>query len=151
MRTPLRVAGVLANLGPSTGLHLLYAQPLVKIAALKTTAIVVTPKEMRIPLGAEPVPVPELFAGLLRHYLHNRPNLRTAGGSAGTPWLFPSSDPGKHVDPQSRRRNSAIQNLVAEVTPHCRTSRLQLPGRTTQFRNCSATIAAVRQVVVDMK
>jgi hypothetical protein len=47
-----------------------------------------------------------------------------------TPWLFPGYHPGKHLDPQSimmrlRRlginllsgRNSAIQNLVAEVPP----------------------------------
>ena len=83
---------------------------------------------MRISLEAEPVPVPEPFAGLLGHHLRNRPNLRTAGGSAGTPWLFPSSYPGKHVDSQSimkrlrdlgvnllGARNSAIQSLVAEV------------------------------------
>jgi hypothetical protein len=47
---PYRVAGTLL---------LLYAQPLVRIAALTTTAIVRTPHEMRISLGAEPVPVPE--------------------------------------------------------------------------------------------
>jgi hypothetical protein len=36
-------------------LLLLYAQPLVRIAALKTTAIVVlTPQELRISLGAHP-------------------------------------------------------------------------------------------------
>ena len=118
---PYRVAGTLL---------LLYAQPLVRVAALKATAIVVIPHEMRISLGAEPVPVPEPFSGMLGHHLHNRPNLRTAGGSVGTPWLFPSSYPGKHLDPQSimmrlrklginllGARNSAIQNLVAEVPP----------------------------------
>jgi hypothetical protein len=64
---------------------------------------------------------------MLKHHLHNRPNLRTAGGG-GNPWLFPSSHPGKHIDPQSimhRLRdlginllgasNSALQNLVAAV------------------------------------
>ena len=47
---PYRVAGTLL---------LLYAQSLVRIAALKTTAIVVTPHETRISLGTEPVPVPD--------------------------------------------------------------------------------------------
>jgi hypothetical protein len=65
-------------------LLLLYAQPLVRIAALKTTAIVLTPQELRISLGAEPIPVPEPFAGMLRFHLHNRPNLRTTGDSAAT-------------------------------------------------------------------
>jgi hypothetical protein len=65
---------------------------------------------------------------MLETHLHNRPNLRTTGGMAATPWLFPSSRPGKHIDPQSimhrlralgvnllGARNSALQNLVAEV------------------------------------
>ena len=51
---------------------LLYAQPLVRIAALKTTAIILTPQELRISLGAEPIPVPEPFAGMFRFHLHNR-------------------------------------------------------------------------------
>ncbi len=55
---PYRVAGTLL---------LLYAQPLV----LTTTAIVVTAHETRISLGTEPVPVPEPFAGMLTHHLHN--------------------------------------------------------------------------------
>jgi hypothetical protein len=67
---------------------------------------------------------------MVKHHLQNRPNLRTAGGSVDTPWLFPSSQPGKHLDPQAimmrlRKlgtdllggRNSALQNLVAEVPP----------------------------------
>jgi hypothetical protein len=38
---------------------LLYAQPIIRIAALKTTTIVLTPQELRISLGAEPIPVPD--------------------------------------------------------------------------------------------
>jgi hypothetical protein len=62
-------------------LMLLYAQPLTPIAALKTTAIVLTPQELRISLGAEPIPVPEPFAGMLRFRLHNRSNLRINRGA----------------------------------------------------------------------
>ena len=68
---PYRVAGTLL---------LLYAQPLMKIVALPTSAIVIAPLETRISLGAEPVPVPEPFADMLKHHLHNRPNLRTGRG-----------------------------------------------------------------------
>ncbi|KAA0999292.1 recombinase XerD, partial [Pseudonocardia sp. EV170527-09] len=59
---------------------------------------------------------------------HNRPNLRTAGGAIGTPWLFPSSRPGRHIDPQAimqrlralgvnllGSRNTALQQLVSEI------------------------------------
>lgn len=118
---PYRVAGTLL---------LLYAQPLVRIAALTTSDVVLTPHEIRISLGAEPVPVPEPFACMLSHHLNNRPNLRTGGGMIGVPWLFPGYRPGKHLDPQSimmwlrklginllGARNSALQTLVAEVPP----------------------------------
>ena len=118
---PYRVAGTLL---------LLYAQPLTRIVALKTTAIVPSPRELRISLGAEPVPVPAPFAGMLGHHLRNRPNLRTGGGMVANPWLFPGYHPGTHLDPQSvmhrlRKlgvnllggRNSALGNLVAEVPP----------------------------------
>ena len=56
---------------PPSTLLLPYAQRLVRIAALKTTAIVLTPQELRISLDAEPIPVPKPFAGMLRFHLHN--------------------------------------------------------------------------------
>jgi hypothetical protein len=118
---PYRVAAILL---------LLYAQPLVRIGALRTSAVVLTPDEVQICLGVEPTPVPEPFAGMIKRHLQNRPNLRTTGGGVDNPWLFPSSHPGKHLDPQSimhrlrdlginllGARNSALQNLVAEVPP----------------------------------
>jgi hypothetical protein len=118
---PYRVAGTLL---------LLYAQPLVRVAALPTSAVVLKRRETRISLGVEPVPVPQPFAGMLTHHLNNRPNLRTAGGLRDSPWLFPSAYPGKHIDPQSIMhrlrglgvnllggRNAALKNLVAEVPP----------------------------------
>ncbi|WP_231963333.1 hypothetical protein [Mycobacterium adipatum] len=116
---PYRVAGVLL---------LLYAQPLSKIAALQATAIARVDGETRIALGKEPIPVPEPFASQLNYHLHHRPNLRTAGGAIGTAWLFPSSRPGQHLDPQSimhrlrwlginllGSRNTALQELASEI------------------------------------
>jgi hypothetical protein len=81
-------------------LLLLYAQPLTKVAALETTAVIVIGSETRISLGDEPVPVPELLASMLLHHLSHRPNLRTADGMTANPWLFPGR-PGRHMDPQS--------------------------------------------------
>jgi hypothetical protein len=67
---------------------------------------------------------------MVKHHLHNRANLRTGGGMVANPWLFPGYHPGKHLDPQSimmrlrklginllGARNSALQDLVAEVPP----------------------------------
>lgn len=112
-----RIAGILL---------LLYAQPLVKVAALKTTAIVVTPHEMLLSLGMDPVTVPKPFDELLRAHLANRPNLRTAGGTSD--WLFPGYRAGQHIHPTYLRnrvralgidllgsRNTALRTLVGAV------------------------------------
>ena len=80
---------------------LLYAQPLVRIAALKTTAIDATDDEVRITLGADAAPVPVPFAEMLTDQLHNRTNLRTGAAMASNPWLFPGRNAGKHLDPQT--------------------------------------------------
>jgi hypothetical protein len=126
---PYRVAGTLL---------LLYAQPLTRIVALKTTAIVPSPPEMRISLGVEPVPVPSPLAGMLSHHLRNRPNLRTGGGMVANPWLFPGYRPGTHLDPQSimlRLRKLGV-NLLGGATLRCRTwsPKYRLPWSP----NCSA-------------
>jgi hypothetical protein len=89
-----RVAGILL---------LLFAQPLTKIAALPTSAITITDNDVRISLGHEPIPLPPPFAHLLASYMHNRPHLRTAGGLATSPWLFPGIRPGRHLQPQELR------------------------------------------------
>jgi hypothetical protein len=114
--------------GVAGTLLLLHAQPLTKIAALQTTAVARVDGETRIGLAKEPVPVPEPFASQLNYHLHNRPNLRTTGGTIGTPWLFPTTRPGRHLDPQSimkrlrslgidllGSRNTALQKLASEV------------------------------------
>lgn len=116
---PYRVAGILL---------LLYAQPLTKIAALQSTAISQVDGETRIALGKAPTPVPEPFSSQLNYHRHNRPNLRTTGGATGTPWLFPSIRPGRHIDPQAimqrlrqlgidlqGARNTALRELVSEI------------------------------------
>jgi hypothetical protein len=89
---PYRVAGTVL---------LLYSQPLTRIAVLKTTAIVLSPREMHISLGAEPVPALAPFAGVLSHHPRNRPNLRAGGGMVAHRWLFPGCHHGTHLDPQS--------------------------------------------------
>jgi hypothetical protein len=88
---PYRVAGILL---------LLYAQPLVRVAKLRTNAIETSEPNgtMRITFGVHPVPVPEPFAELLREHLESRPNLRT-GSDAQSPWLFPGTRAGQPLHP----------------------------------------------------
>ena len=115
-----RVAGVLI---------LLYAQPLKRIAALRTDAVDDNRDPMTITFGKHPVDVPEPFAALLREHLRNRPNLRT-GSDSSSPWFFPGNRAGDHVhvDTIMHRlrqlglsnlggRNRALDELVIECPP----------------------------------
>lgn len=109
-------------------LLLLYAQPVVKIAAMKTADMILTPDGLRLKLGqGDPAPVPEPFASLLTEHGASRPNLRT-GSSSGSEWLFPGYRPGQHIHPNTLMlrlrevgidlrgaRNASLRALVTEV------------------------------------
>ncbi len=110
-------------------LLLLYAQPLVKVAALRAADVIVTPTELRLALGRDPVPVPAPFADLLKQHLADRPNLRTTNGFHSE-WLFPGYRPGRHIHPNTvmirirelgvdllGAKNAALRSLVTEVPP----------------------------------
>ena len=117
---PYRIAGILV---------LLYAQPLVKVAALRTTDVTDSPGELMLTLGKEPAPVPNPFSALLKEHLANRPNLRT-GNHRQSPWLFPSYRTGQHLHPTTLSdrlrshgisligaRNAALRDLVSDAPP----------------------------------
>ncbi|MDZ7886667.1 MAG: recombinase XerD [Mycobacterium sp.] len=116
---PYRVAGTLL---------LLYAQPLVRVAAIPMSKVLVAPAGLSLQLGLTPSPVPEPFADLLKRHINNRPNLRTGG--ADNPWLFPGYRPGEHLHPTTLMdrlrwlgidllgaRNTALRELVTQVPP----------------------------------
>ncbi|AMM34457.1 recombinase XerD [Sinomonas atrocyanea] len=118
---PYRVAGILL---------LLYAQPLVRVAALRTEAITIDPAtgQAAITFAERPIPVPGGFAELLRDHLEARPNLRT--GVAESPWLFPGTIAGQHLHPNgimdrlrslgielASGRNRALDELVTQMPP----------------------------------
>lgn len=118
---PYRVAGTLL---------LLYAQPLVRVAALRTDAISVDPAtgQTAITFADHAVPVPGPFAELLLEHLDARPNLRT--GVSESPWLFPGTLAGRHLHPTGimdrlrslgihpkSGRNRALDELVSQMPP----------------------------------
>ena len=108
---PYRVAGTLL---------LLYAQPLVRVATLRTDAVNIndTTGTITIALGTHPVPVPQPFAELLSQHLRNRPNLRTASGTESH-WLFPGTRAGQHLHPNTimlRLRGLGIELLGSRNT-----------------------------------
>jgi hypothetical protein len=117
---PYRVAGMLL---------LLYAQPLVRIAAIRTDDLLETPPGLLIRLGKPPSAVPEAFAELIRAHAQARPNMRTATGSK-SPWLFPGYRAGQHLHPDSimgrlrdlgidlhGARHRALTELVTQIPP----------------------------------
>ncbi|NMR32532.1 recombinase XerD, partial [Arthrobacter sp. SF27] len=118
---PYRVAGILL---------LLYAQPLVRVAALRTDAIAIDPAtgQAGINFGGRPVPVPAPFAKLLLDHIRTRPNLRT--GVSESPWLFPGTHAGHHLHPNTithrlgslgiqltGARNRSLDDLVTQMPP----------------------------------
>lgn len=115
---PYRVAGILL---------LLYAQPMVKIAALRTDQVGRSGDGPRIALGVEPAPLPEPFAGLLLRHVASRATLLTG---ADTGWLFPSFRTGSHLHPNTLMgrlralgislrgaRTASLRILVTQVPP----------------------------------
>ncbi|WP_329602627.1 hypothetical protein [Mycolicibacterium phocaicum] len=105
---PYRVAGTLL---------LLYAQPLVKIAAIPMSRVLVAPDGLSIELGVTPSPVPQPFDQLLKEHIRKRPNLRTSGSD--NEWLFPGYRPGEHLHPGTvmlRLRQLGIDLLAARNT-----------------------------------
>ncbi|MGI8415121.1 MAG: hypothetical protein ACR2P2_02720 [Nakamurella sp.] len=116
---PYRVAGMLL---------LLLAQPLVKVAALRTDGLARTPGGLNISLGQHPLALPEPFADLVRQHTKNRPNLATT--NRNSPWLFPGNRAGQHLHPNTimgrlcdlgvdliAARNRALADLVMTAPP----------------------------------
>ncbi len=107
-------------------IFLLWAHPLVKIAALTSDRVEMPASGMTITLGTKPAAVPALVAPLFWEHVSSRSNQQTA--NTRTNWLFPGFRAGQHIhhqtlserflvlgiDPQ-RARNTALQDLTREV------------------------------------
>jgi hypothetical protein len=105
---PYRVAALLL---------LLYAQPLTRIVALRVDDVEVSDENMSIRLGQDPSPVPEPFSSLIRSHIENLLNQRTVNSKS--PWLFPGTQAGRHLDRNSlmmRLRAFGLQDLLGTRT-----------------------------------
>jgi hypothetical protein len=118
---PYRVAAILL---------LVYAQPLVRIAALRCDDLVIDIDTGRtyLRLGEPPSPIPEPFAAMLHALRGNRPNLNTR--TKDSSWLFPSTRAGQHIAANTilhrlrdlgldrlAARSGAIRELVTRTPP----------------------------------
>ncbi|GAA5159780.1 hypothetical protein GCM10023321_41410 [Pseudonocardia eucalypti] len=124
-------------------LLLLYAQPLVRIAALRCDQILTTPTGPAILLGNEPAALVAPFDQLLLEHLKHRPNTQT--GNTNSPWLFPSTHAGRHLHPNTLMsrlrtlgidlrgaRNAALKQLVQQAPPPIVASQLGYDPAVTQ-------------------
>ncbi|WP_175460644.1 hypothetical protein [Arthrobacter sp. ok909] len=130
---------------------LLYAQPVVNIAAMKSTDVIITPDGLRLSLGqGDPAPVPEPFASLLIEHLASRPNMRT-DNSSESEWMFPGYRHGRHIHSNTLMerlrelginllgaRNAALRALVTEAPPPLVAEMLGYSYQVTQKHAASA-------------
>lgn len=112
-------------------LLLLYAQPVNRIAALRTNQLGFDEHGMTITFDQQAVPVPAPFAAILAKHRDNRPNMNTAA-NVGSAWLFPGYRAGQHqhLHPSYLRtklrdsgihllgaRNATLRSLVLTMPP----------------------------------
>jgi hypothetical protein len=82
---------------------------------------------------------------MLANHMANRQNPGATAGAVATPWLFPSSRPGRHLGPNFimtrlrnlginllAARNTALQSLVVEAPPPLVAELLGYSYNTTQ-------------------
>lgn len=116
-----RVAGLLVTL---------YAQPLTRIASLRTEHVIDDATTMHLTLGSDWLLIPEPLADLIRQL----PERRQRGLSGHSPnphgWLYPGRNAGQHLHPETIRsrlathgirardtRTAALLQLAAELPP----------------------------------
>lgn len=113
----------------AAGLVLLYGQPVNRVSAVLIEQIAITDDCVTIRFGPDELTVPEPFATLLATLHGSRMNLQTAA-HRNSPWLFPGSAPGQHLNathlsdelrrhgaPPLASRTGALQQLVREIPP----------------------------------
>jgi hypothetical protein len=86
--TEVRLAGLLV---------LLYAQQPATISRLTLDHLQITPDNIRLRLGREPVVLPEPLAALVRGLASTRRGHAVIGASGTSPWLFPGGQPGQPI------------------------------------------------------
>ncbi|MEV8150092.1 hypothetical protein AB0O52_18350 [Arthrobacter sp. NPDC080073] len=140
-------------------LLLLYAQPVVKIAAMKSTDVILTPDGPRLSFGEEhPAPVPEPLASLLTEHLASRPNMayRQQRGQRVVVPRLPArpTHPPEHPHGASSGTGHRPLGRTERIPPRaregsarparCRNARLQLPSHSEARHRSSRTLVTLQ-------
>lgn len=80
---------------------LLFAQPLSRIVAMRTSQITVTDGAVHIAFSTLPIQMPPVLDDLIREHLQHRG--KSLYASRDTGWLFPGGNPGRHLSTENIR------------------------------------------------
>lgn len=109
---------------------LLYGQPLKRVVSMQRSQISANGGEPTVQFGDDALPIPSPISELVQALMQSNANMQTAAHLPTTPWLFPGTQPGKHLGsgylstrlrwaglPVLGGRSSALQVLAREVPP----------------------------------
>ncbi len=82
---------------------LLFAQPLHRIAAMRTTQVTTTDSTVHVTFNSTPIQMPPLLDALVQDHLKRRG--QSLYVSRDTGWLFPGGSPGQHLTTEAFRRD----------------------------------------------
>lgn len=80
---------------------LLFAQPLSRIVAMKTTQITYVDDSLHVTFRTIAIPMPAPLGSLIAEHLNDRG--LSLHASRGTGWLFPGGSPGRHLNTENMR------------------------------------------------
>ena len=82
-------------------LTLLFAQPLSRIVAMRTSQITITDDSVHVTFNTIPVQMPAVLDDLIREHLQHRG--KSLYASRDTDWLFPGGNPGRNLSTENIR------------------------------------------------
>lgn len=80
---------------------LLFAQPLSRIVAMRTSQVTVADDTVHVAFSTLPIQMPAVLDGLIREHLDHRG--KSLYASRDTGWLFPGGNPGRHLATENIR------------------------------------------------
>jgi hypothetical protein len=80
---------------------LLFAQPLSRIVAIRTSQVTLAQDSVHIAFSTLPIQMPAVLDDLVREHLDHRG--KSLYSSRGTGWLFPGGNPGRHLATENIR------------------------------------------------
>ena len=105
-------------------LTLLFAQPLTRIVAMRTSQVTITDDAVHVTFNAIPIQMPAVLDDLMREHLQHRGKSLYVARDTG--WLFPGGNPGRHLVTENIR--SQLVTIGIKPYQHRKAALCQLAG-----------------------